>query len=104
MKNIYAALAIFAFLLLPHFIQAAAAEGTLIDGTYSATVTTDSGSYTVPVEVEDGEVSRVEWPNGGNMHVYGGDLDGDKAFGRNSDGESVHVQIDDLEYESEEAE
>jgi uncharacterized protein with FMN-binding domain len=36
----------------------------LEDGTYDATVTTDSGSYTVPVEVHDGEVSHVQWTNG----------------------------------------
>jgi len=37
------------------------------DGTYDATVTTDSGSYSVSVEVEDGEVTQVHWPNGGDM-------------------------------------
>lgn len=66
----------------------------LEDGTYDATVTTDSGSYTVPVEVENGEVTHVEWPNGGDMSVSGADLDDSEASGWNSRGDSVHIEID----------
>lgn len=62
---------------------------------YDAIVTTDSGSYTVPVEVEDGEVTHVYWPNGGAMNVYGGELSDGEAFGTNSRGETVSVQVDD---------
>lgn len=64
------------------------------DGTYDATVTTESGTYTVPVEVEDGEVTGVYWPNGGQMHVLGGDIDGSSASGSSYDGRWVDVEID----------
>ena len=65
------------------------------DGTYDATVTTSSGSYTVPVEVENGEVSHVEWPNGGNMSVDGAEIDSDgHASGYNSRGDSIEIEID----------
>lgn len=72
------------------------------DGTYDATVTTDSGSYSVPVEVEGGEVTYVHWPNGGNMHVYGGDISGGEADGTNSKGDSVHIEVEDYQAEDEE--
>lgn len=62
---------------------------------YDAVVTTDSGSYTVPVEVEDGEVTHVYWPNGGAMNVYGGELSDGEAVGTNSRGETVSVEVDD---------
>jgi len=65
--------------------------------TYDAEVTTDSGTYSVPVEVEDGEVTYVHWPSGGNMHVYGGDLDDGYASGINSRGDIIQVEINDYE-------
>ena len=66
-----------------------------IDGTYDATVRTDSGSYTVPVEVEGGEVSHVDWPNGGNMTVQGADLDdAGEADGTNLNGDAIHIELD----------
>lgn len=64
------------------------------DGTYDAIVTTESGSYTVPVEVENGEVSQVYWPNGGDMNVYGADIDGSEASGFNSRGDFIDIEID----------
>lgn len=70
------------------------AETDLQDGTYDATVRTSSGSYTVPVEVENGEVTAVEWPNGGNMSVRGADIDGREASGVNSRGDRVQIEID----------
>jgi|SRR3989338_4879864 len=74
------------------------------DGTYDATVTTDSGSYSVPVEVEDGEVTQVYWPNGGDMTVYGGEISDGEASGTNSRGESVSIELEDYNDESEELE
>jgi hypothetical protein len=69
------------------------------DGTYDAQVTTESGdTYSVPVEVEDGAVTQVHWPNGGNMNVEGGDLEAGEAMGTNSRGENVSVEIDDPGY------
>jgi hypothetical protein len=64
------------------------------DGTYDATVTTKSGTYSVPVEVEDGEVTTVHWPNGGNMRVNGADIEDGEASGYNSRGDSVDIEID----------
>jgi len=64
------------------------------DGTYDAIVTTDSGSYTVPVEVEGGEIAFVHWPNGGDMHVYGATVEDGAAEGWNSRGEHIAVEID----------
>lgn len=67
---------------------------TMEDGTYDATVTTSSGTYTVPVEVEDGEVSHVQWPNGGNMSVNGAEIEDNEASGYNSRGDYVEIEID----------
>ncbi|MBI4355879.1 MAG: hypothetical protein HY597_05500 [Candidatus Omnitrophica bacterium] len=72
------------------------------DGTYDAVVTTDSGSYTVPVEVEGGEVTFVHWPNGGDMHVYGAEIADSEAQGWNSRDESVSIEIDDYPEASDE--
>lgn len=74
------------------------------DGTYDATVTTDSGSYTVPVEVEDGEVTAVHWPNGGDMTVSGAEISGGEASGYNSKGDTVGILIDDYNDDSGEGE
>ena len=63
--------------------------------TQDATVTTQSGSYSVPVEVEGGEVTYVHWPNGGDMTVSGAELQGGEADGINSRGDSVHIELDD---------
>lgn len=71
------------------------------DGTYDATVTTDSGSYSVPVEVEDGEVTYVHWPNGGDMSVSGADISDNEATGTNSRGESVNIELENYSDESE---
>lgn len=85
--------AFFIFLIQFH-IQLCSAE------TYDATVKNDSGTYKVPVEVEDDEVTQVHWPNGGNMHLHGADLDetGD-ATGYNSNGERISINVDDYEIE-----
>ena len=62
---------------------------------YDAEVTTDSGIYTVPVEVEDGEVSKVYWPNGGAMTVTDADLEDNEADGTNLRGDSIHIELED---------
>ena len=64
---------------------------------YDATVTTSSGSYTVPVEIEDGAVTHVHWPNGGDMSVNGADIIGNEASGTNSRGENVDIEIPDYQ-------
>jgi hypothetical protein len=70
-----------------------------IDGTYDARVRTDSGTYRVPVEVEDGQVTHIRWPNGGRMRVRGADLDGDEANGSDSRGNRLRIELEDLEYD-----
>jgi hypothetical protein len=67
---------------------------SLDDGTYDAYVTTDSGTYTVPVEVQDGEVTDVYWPNGGDMNVYDAEIEDGSASGYNSRGDYVDIEID----------
>lgn len=62
--------------------------------TRDATVATDSGSYSVPVEVEGGEVTAVYWPNGGAMTVSGADIEGTEASGVNSNGDVVNIELD----------
>ncbi len=84
-------------LILPYFSFAE-------DGIYDATVTTDSGSYSVSVEVEDGEVTQVHWPNGGDMSVSGAEISDGAANGINSRGDSVQIEIDDYNDESRESE
>ncbi len=74
------------------------------DGTYDAEVETNSGTYSVPVAVENGEVTEVHWPNGGNMHVEGAEIENGEATGTNSRGDSVQIQIDDSEYSEDGAE
>ncbi len=69
--------------------------------TYDATVTTESGSYAVSVEVEDGEVRYVHWPNGGDMHVYGAEISDGEASGTNSRGDSVQITLDSYEENAE---
>ncbi len=72
-----------------------AEDNTIEDGTYDATVTTDSGIYPVPVEVDGGEVTYVHWPDGGDMTVSGADIDDNgEASGLNSRGDSINIEIE----------
>lgn len=91
-----ASLTVLFIFLLAALLQTAspAFSQDLEDGTHDATVTTSSGSYTVPVEVEDGEVTTVYWPNGGDMSVRGADLDDNEASGFDSRGRSVDIEVD----------
>ncbi|NTU72793.1 hypothetical protein HGB07_01300 [Candidatus Roizmanbacteria bacterium] len=71
------------------------------DGSYEAEVTTPSGTYSVEVEVVDGEVAFVQWPNGGDMNVYGAEVINGEAYGTNSRGEFIEIEIEDPSYEKE---
>ena len=71
------------------------------DGSYGAEVTTPSGTYSVEVEVEDGEVAFVQWPNGGEMHVYAAEIINGEAYGTNLRGEVIEITIDDPSYKEE---
>lgn len=76
------------------------ADSNPVDGTYDARVKTDSGTYRVPVEVEDGEVTSIRWPNGGRMRLRGAEIEDGEAVGRSSDGDRIRIEIDGLEYEN----
>jgi len=72
------------------------AEQELEDGRYRARVRTDSGTYRVPVEVRDGQVESIRWPDGGRMKLRGAEVDEDgEATGRNYDGDRFKIQLDD---------
>ena len=70
--------------------------------TYDATVMTDSGTYSVPVEVDGDEVTQVHWPNGGDMTVSGADISDGEATGTNSNGDMISISIDDYPDKSDE--
>ncbi len=83
-----------AFFLIFFTLISTQAFAEIEDGTYDATVTTSSGTYSVPVEVEDGEVTHVEWPNGGHMSVDGAEIEDSEAEGYNSRGDLIEIEID----------
>ena len=80
-------------------------EGEFEDGTYSATVdyrnskTGHSATYTLDVDVEDGQVVQINFPNGGYVdddHISPADLDEDgNASVDGEDSKTYEVQIDD---------
>jgi hypothetical protein len=65
------------------------------DGRYEATVTMDSGIFSVPVEVYDGEVVRINWPNDEDMAISGAEINDGEATGFNLDGETVNIKLKD---------
>lgn len=80
-------------------------DGTKIeDGTYSATVdyynpsTGYSATYTLDVEVQDGEVVQIDFPNGGYLdedHITPAELDEDgNATVDGEEGKTYQVHID----------
>lgn len=69
------------------------------DGTYDARVRSDGGSYRVPVDVEDGEVTKIHWPNGGRMRLRGAEIEDGEASGINSRDERFQIELEDLEYD-----
>jgi major membrane immunogen (membrane-anchored lipoprotein) len=80
------------------------AEATNKDGTYSATVeynnpeTGYTATYTLDVEVEDGQVTQIIFPKGGWLdddHITPADIDEDgHAEVYSEDGKTYDVQID----------
>ena len=99
---IYKFCSAFSLLILLLVAPAVFADSAPEDGTYDARVHTDSGTYSVPVEVENGEVTSVHWPNGGNMSVHGADIEDGEAVGHNSNGHRIKIEVDDLEYKDNE--
>lgn len=90
MKLLFSAFASLVLIAAPAF----AYDSPPPDGEYEADVTTRSGTYRVPVEVQGGEVTHVEWPNGGRMSVTGGELDrSGEASGYDSRGNRVTIQV-----------
>ena len=64
-----------------------------------ALVITDGGSFSVPVEVDNGEVTRVYWPDGQIWSLTGAEISGGEATGVDSGGRSVRVSLDNYEGE-----
>ncbi len=80
-------------------------EAGIEDGTHSATVdyynpkTGTRSTYNLDVKVEDGQVTEIDFPNGGYLdgsRFYGGDID-NSGYGSvtDFDGRSYDIQIDD---------
>lgn len=60
---------------------------------YDAEVTTKKGTFSVPVEVENGEVTTVYWNDEDHMPLYGGELFNRKAWAVDSAGKNVDVLV-----------
>ena len=85
---------LFITLLFLLFTPVVFGQTVIKDGTYSAIVNTDSGSYNEAVDVSNNSVVIVHWENGGNMNVYGAMLDENcSASGTNSRGDQISIQI-----------
>jgi hypothetical protein len=54
-----------------------------------------SASYTLDVEVEDGVVERIDFPNGGYIYVYADIEDGVATAEHNGCEYVIHVESDD---------
>jgi hypothetical protein len=65
------------------------------DGRFEAKVTTDSGTYSVPVEVLDGEVVQIDWTNEKKVAVSGAKINDGEATGVDSNGDSVSIKLKD---------
>ena len=65
------------------------------NGSYEATVTTDSGIYSVSVEVYDGEVVQINWPNDEEMTISGAKINDGEATGVDQNGETVNIKLKD---------
>lgn len=79
-------------------------EDQIEDGTYTATVdyynpnTGYSNTYTLDVEVENGEVVQIDFPNDGYLdecHIYPSEVDEDGSCHiEDEDGRSFDIQLD----------
>lgn len=79
-------------------------DGEIEDGTHSATVqyynpeTGHMATYTLDVEVEDGEVRQINFPKGGwldETHISPEELEDGRATLRDEEGREYEVEIDD---------
>ena len=70
------------------------------DGRYEAIVTTDSGTYSASVEVYDGEVVRIYWPNDEDTTVSGAKINDGEATGVDQNGDTVSIELKDYQGES----
>ena len=68
---------------------------------YNAQIETDDGTYHVPVQVRDGEVTSVRLPRGKKMSLRGADLNEGEATGSDFYGDRVKVKIEDSSYDQE---
>jgi hypothetical protein len=69
-------------------------------GTYTARVSTDGRTYTLPVVIENDEVTKVIWTDGRRMDVAGGVLHGLKAFAMSyKGGYRFNIEVTDPAYQ-----
>lgn len=69
-------------------------------GTYTARVSTDGRTYTLPVVIENDEVTKVIWTDGRRMAVAGGVLHGLKAFAMSyTGGYRFNIDVTDPAYQ-----
>jgi hypothetical protein len=68
---------------------------------YNAQIVTEQGTYNVPVDVRNGEVTSVRWPRGKKLDLRGADLNDGTAYGRDLYGDRIKVSIDDPSYDQE---
>lgn len=88
----------------PDEYESESREDVVEDGTHTATVdyynpeTGYSATYDLDVEVEDGEVVEIQFPNGGYLDEYrlsNTELDEDgSADVEDDEGRSFHIEID----------
>ena len=69
-----------------------------IDGTYDAHVAAGGQVYRVPVEVAQGKVTTIIWPNGARMQLKEARIRDGKSIAQNAEGISFTINISDLEY------
>jgi len=69
-----------------------------IDGTYDAHVATGGQVFRVPVEVVQGKVATIIWPNGARMPLKEARIRDGKSTAQNAEGISFTINISNLEY------
>lgn len=69
-----------------------------IDGTYDAHVATGGQVYRVAVDVLQGKVAAIIWPNGARMQLQDARIRDGKSTAQNAEGISFVINISDLEY------
>jgi len=87
---------IFLLIFLPSFVFSEDNLGSSSpDGTYEATVTTDTASYSTAIVSEDNQAARIALPDAKETFIYGIEDFEWKQTGINSQGEAVSIERQD---------